>query len=436
MMSLQQNALQFNTKFSFDFSGGNLSSDSRLLFIKEFIHKIGFDNLLNQYFGADNRKIHSVSSVIEQLIYQNIAGYHRDDAADHLRYDPVFTAVLEKEALASQPTISRTLNSFEQKDIDKFNDILEHLYKMTHNPSDKRHIILDLDSTNVETHGHQDESTYIYHYDTTGYHPMVLYDGLTGDLMKFMLRKGSEYTSTGVVSFLEPVLFSLRRTYPEATILVRGDSGFAVPQLYNLCEEYGVHYLFKLKANATLHKLSSFEEELFLDRYKMDYSKYHCQYDDFSYRAKSWSHSRRVVTKIERSPGELVPRKSFIITSLRLDAPDILKAYNKRGNMENYIKETKLDFGLDHLSHSSFLANQAKAMILAVAYSLVNAMKQLVLPKEFSKSRMSTLRTFFIKIAGKSISHAKKIKMRLCSSAPYKEAILKMLENIHLLALC
>mgnify|MGYP003495718353 FL=1 len=435
MMSLQHNALQFNTKFSFDFSGGNLSSDSGLLFIKEFIHKIGFDNLLKQYFGTDKRKIHSISSVIEQLIYQNIAGYHRDDAADHLRYDPVFKAVLEKEALASQPTISRTLNSFEQKDIDKFNDILEHLYKMTHKPSSKEHIILDLDSTNVKTHGHQDESTYIYHYGTTGYHPMVLYDGLTGDLMKFMLRKGSEYTSTGVVNFLEPVLISLQKAYPEAMILVRGDSGFAVPDLYDLCEKYGVHYLFKLKANATLHKLSSYEEELFLTRYKMDYSKYHCQYDDFFYQAKVWKKSRCVVTKIERSPGELVPRKSFIVTSLMLDNPDIFRVYNNRGNMENYIKETKLDFGLDHLSHSSFLANQAKAMILAVAYSLVNAMKQMVLPKEFSKSRMSTLRTVFIKIAGRSISHARKMKMRLCSSAPYKEAILKIFENIHLLAL-
>ena len=103
--------------------------------------------------------------------------------------------------------------------------------------------------------------------------------------------------------------------------------------------------------------------------------------------------------------------------------------------MENYIKETKLDFGLDHLSHTSFLANQAKAMILAVAYSLVNAMKQLVLPKELSKSRMSSLRTIFIKIAGKSVSHAKKMQLRLCSSAPYKETILKIVKNIHLLAL-
>ena len=57
MTSLQQNALQFNTKLSFDFSGGNLSSDSGLLFIKEFIHKIGVDSLLKHYFGTDSRRL-------------------------------------------------------------------------------------------------------------------------------------------------------------------------------------------------------------------------------------------------------------------------------------------------------------------------------------------------------------------------------------------
>lgn len=37
-------------------------------------------------------------------------------------------------------------------------------------------------------------------------------------------------------------------------------------------------------------------------------------------------------------------------------------------------------------------------MILAVAYNLLNAMKQLLLAKEFSKIRMSTLRNVFINI--------------------------------------
>ena len=36
-----------------------------------------------------------------------IAGYFEDDASDELTNDPVFKAVLNKDALASQPTVSR-----------------------------------------------------------------------------------------------------------------------------------------------------------------------------------------------------------------------------------------------------------------------------------------------------------------------------------------
>lgn len=36
-----------------------------------------------------------------------IADYFEDDASDELTNDPVFKAVLEKDALASQPRISR-----------------------------------------------------------------------------------------------------------------------------------------------------------------------------------------------------------------------------------------------------------------------------------------------------------------------------------------
>lgn len=435
MKSLQQIPLHFNPNISFDFSGGNLSSDSGLILVKEFIDKLGLPRLFEEQFNDNSKRTHSVSSVIEQLIYQTIAGYHKDDAADDLRYDPVFTSILGKKALASQPTISRVLNSFVHEDILKFNDVLEYLYKMVHPIDRKKNIVLDLDSTSVETYGKQEESTYIHHYDTSGYHPLVLYDGLTGDLMKLQLRRGSVYTSSGVVPFLEPVLISLRETYPEATILVRGDSGFALPELYDLCDTYAVHYIIKLKANARLYKLSEYGEDCFSAYYKEDYCSYHSHYDEFSYQASSWKTNRRVVLKIERSSGELVPRKSYILTSLGLGRADIFKAYNKRGNMENFIKETKLDFGLGTLSHSTFLANQAKAMMIAVAYSIVNAMKLLVIPKEFCKSRMLTLRTLFIKIAGKTVSHARRVTMKLCSSALYKDTILKIVASIHCLAL-
>ena len=44
------------------------------------------------------------------MIYQIISAYFEDDCADELTIDPVFNAILEKNSLASQPTLSRFFN--------------------------------------------------------------------------------------------------------------------------------------------------------------------------------------------------------------------------------------------------------------------------------------------------------------------------------------
>lgn len=55
-----------------------------------------------------------------------------------------------------------------------------------------------------------------------------------------------------MVEFLESLLKHLIEDLNVAHILIRGDSGFAVPALYELCEAYDVKYLIRLKANALL----------------------------------------------------------------------------------------------------------------------------------------------------------------------------------------
>lgn len=45
------------------------------------------------------------------MIYMIIGDYFEDDASDELTNDPVFKSVLEKDALASQPTVSRIFYS-------------------------------------------------------------------------------------------------------------------------------------------------------------------------------------------------------------------------------------------------------------------------------------------------------------------------------------
>ena len=66
-------------------------------------------------------------------------------------------------------------------------------------------IILDLDSTLLNTYGRQEGSDFNFHYQNNGYHPLVCYDGITGDLIKIQLREGAQYSSTKVVDFLQAV---------------------------------------------------------------------------------------------------------------------------------------------------------------------------------------------------------------------------------------
>ena len=53
MSSLKQIPLQFNPNISFDFSGGNLSSDSGLILVKEFIDKLGINLFLKKQFDDE-----------------------------------------------------------------------------------------------------------------------------------------------------------------------------------------------------------------------------------------------------------------------------------------------------------------------------------------------------------------------------------------------
>ena len=65
----------------------------------------------------------------------------------------------------------------------------------------------------------------------------INFDGMTGDLIKIRLCDGTQYSCTGAVDFLQPVLDEYLHDYLEIPILLRGDSGFSMPDLYKQYEE-------------------------------------------------------------------------------------------------------------------------------------------------------------------------------------------------------
>lgn len=186
-------------------------------------------------------------------------------------------------------------------------------------------ILLDLDSTLLNTYGHQEGEGFNFHYQDHGYHPLVCYDGITSDLLKIPLRNGTDYSSTGVIDFLQPLLDEFGNDYPD----------------------------IRLKENGSLRKLASHIDEQLTEITKDDMVSYAVCYGEFQYQAGSWEYPRRVVCKVEKPTEQLIHMYTFIVTNMDSEPEKVIRFYCKRGIMENYIKESKNGFDFAAVSSSS-----------------------------------------------------------------------------------
>lgn len=433
MYSLYDTALESNKYMKINFNGGDLSSDAGLLLIKEFACKLGFVKLLKSIFKTNDSapvRYHTDEKNLWQVIYQILGAYFEDDCADELTHDPVLTAILEKRALASQPTLSRFFNRMDETTLEQFHDLMRRFRKVVYRIKKPQLLLLDLDSTLLDTHGHQEGEGFNFHYQNHGYHPLVCYDGMTGDLLKIQLRDGTDYSSTGVVEFLQPLLDKFQTDYPELPLLLRGDSGFAKPELYEQCETNGTSYVIRLKENKTLRELASDIEERLNEATRNDMVSYAVCYGEFLYQAGSWKYPRRVVCKIEKPAEQLVHMYTFIVTNMDSSAEELIRFYCKRGSMENFIKESKNGFDFAAVSSSSKIVNANRVQVHALAYNIFNWFKRLALPAKMRKQQVDTVRLKLLKIAARVIHSARYITFKLCSSCPYKDEFYETLENI------
>ena len=292
MATLQEKRVNFNSKMTVSNTGGNLSTDAGLILVKEFMDSISFTKLAKQLltFNEDRRYwIHDNISVLEQLLFQIVAGYPADSSANILREDPIFRLVLDKDALASQSSLSRFWDRVNEETIARFQVLNQALIDKVRLERNATEMIIDLDSTHSDTFGNQEDANFNAHYGTNGYHPLVAFDGLTGDFLKAELRSGNVYTSNGVKEFLKPMLEHYQQTLPCTDILVRGDSGFATPEVYDTCEANGSYYVIRLKANKNLEKLA----ETFVlvgDKHPWDQREVH--YYSAAYQAGKWPKER------------------------------------------------------------------------------------------------------------------------------------------------
>ena len=74
------------------------------------------------------------------------------------------TAVLGKEALASQPTLSRFFKRMDEDTLEQMSKIMRTMRRVIYSVDPPEHLLLDLDSTLLDTYGRQEGEAFNYHY--------------------------------------------------------------------------------------------------------------------------------------------------------------------------------------------------------------------------------------------------------------------------------
>jgi hypothetical protein len=166
-------------------------------------------------------------TLVRQRIFQIACGYADQNDATTLRSDPLLKAVCGRRPetgsdLASQPTLSRLENAVDRHACEAMAEALVALYiherQRAGVPS---HLVLDIDGTDDPIHGRQEGGAYHGFYREHIYHPVLIFDSHSDQLITAVLRPGKCHESRFVVLILRRLLKRLRAAWPQVSVELR-----------------------------------------------------------------------------------------------------------------------------------------------------------------------------------------------------------------------
>lgn len=419
------------------FSDLELSSDSGILLARQAEEKVKICDAIAKSITdwRDPCKIiHTIEQLVSQRVYQLVGGYEDANDSNFLRHDPIFKMacnrlpIPKEELLASQPTITRLENHVTKAEVSAMRSRMLDGFIAQYKIAPEK-IVLDIDGWDDPTHGNQQLSFFHGHYGQHMYFPVLINEAKSGYPLVLQLRAGNSHAGKGVAGILRWLFRRLKHAFPGVQIILRADGGFALPEIYRVCERSEVGYVIGYKQNGvTMGKIADL-----MERARLQF----CQtqekvrlFDDVYYAAASWSEPRRLVMKAEWMPKGANPR--FVLTNLDLPPQELYdQFYVQRGaDSEHRIKELKLGIHADRLSCSSFIANQFRLILSQAAYILLLTIRQAAENTEFANAQVERLRSALIKGAARVSISTRRVLVELAAHCPFAQAIKEIVQKL------
>jgi DDE family transposase len=408
-----------------DFAGGAITSDAGALLLRQVDRKLGLIDRIDAVIPDPRNPAlitHQQRTMLRQRIFAIAMGY--EDGNDHqtLRDDPLMQLVTERgidpdRPLASPPTLCRLENRVQRSTLFDIAAVLVEAFIESHKTPPKE-LVLDFDATDDPVHGDQVNRFFHGYYDHYCFLPLYVFCG--DHLLCAYLRPANIDPAQHAWAILALLVKRFRQVWPEVKIIFRGDSGFCRWKMLRWCEKHGVFYIVGLTKNSRLKEMA----QPLVDQAERQF-KTHSQkqrlFGQIDYAAYTWDKERRVIVKAEHL--QQGPNLRFVLTNLNGEAQNLYDdLYCQRGEAENRIKEQQLGLFADRTSCHDFAANQFRVLLSAVAYVLLQHLRQEALANtELANAQVSTLRLKLLKIGGLLKRSARRIVLHLAGGYPMQD---------------
>jgi hypothetical protein len=126
-----------------------------------------------------------------------LAGYEDVNDAERLSQDPTFRLIGSEKIWERGAALPSRLHWFEtevlsrDENLEGLSRISRELLAKAEAMDSRQRVVLDMDSTEIPVYGEQEHSAYNGHFESTCYHPLLLFNG-EGDCLTAKLRPHPE----------------------------------------------------------------------------------------------------------------------------------------------------------------------------------------------------------------------------------------------------
>lgn len=397
----------------------------------EYLKGINLESLCNTNLPlAKHPNGYTPFEFIYPLILMLHSGGRVLDDIKEIRLDTALSTLLKMDNIPTASAFTKYLHKHKTIGEDGIRKINKQFLKRFLKSIKSEELILDIDATFIEAHKNTAKWSY---KNAPGYMPMVGHIN-GGYVIDVDFKEGNEAPASKNLEFIKqcqgqlPIGVKFDR--------FRADSASYQAAIFNHCDKENI--LFTVTAKKNKNVFDSIKDikddtwQFFSKREKVSEFTHTMQDTDNAF--------RMIVIKKDITP-ILPTMEEYISDEMMmqyqdeiyyciatndndLSSEEIIKLHRQRGETsENKIKELKNGFNMSYLPTSNTQANAFYFAIGTLAYNLFLLFKQ-ILDSNMQKHTVKTIRYKLYNIAGKVVSHAREITLKV------NEQFKELLQNI------